>query len=616
MVSKSAQAAFMKVYGVDKEVVESDRIQQWINEALTELVDVDRLPNEDATGADKRRRMAEVYSGNIDNLALYLRDLYPDSGSFTKYELIYKVYNGIKNVNPIIEEVLVEVEDSKDETTSNASEETLNAGSLKEVSQVNSEPSTKAREMVDAEPQEEDNVPSGNLHSDQDENSLSNKLSQEEEENKMGESNLEALNQLANTQQNMGGNAAKPVSGAAEDMSMALHKALDEAVPRTEWTASNQVERLIAVNEPTSLRLANVPGRLGKDEATAKANIAKLLNNFAEVTGYDVTRTYNDEDGLKAKFPKLSDVTEMENANRVLGILRELKADPYMEVPVWHPEKVAYSIKGFVINGKKLNAKEMQALMFDQSNGVVYASNAIGANGEVSGEGCSFSIAVTTVTKKAAKSANGEQASAVKVSKSAIRIRNKASFAVSGNMIIVYPTMAEGSATPENMRTVKLKAAMTDESGKSVPASFKYETTVMKVDNTGKKEPQTVTKTFSIPVYGKALPSVTDVNAELANEENVADRFGKPYGTRTAEEAVDWTDVEAVRKAYAGKTRKKADGTTESRPNAFVRLLSAVQSGAIVIEGSNTAGDLKNAAAAQAQAEVADAQAEMEDLQV
>lgn len=100
---QAMSAAFEHLFKVSKEVAKSPACTEWMENAAVGIVEYDgTLRGERSKNRDNRMEMYDVYDGIITGLVNYLRSIFKDQKSLSKWELIFYVYNEIMDVQKVI----------------------------------------------------------------------------------------------------------------------------------------------------------------------------------------------------------------------------------------------------------------------------------------------------------------------------------------------------------------------------------------------------------------------------------------------------------------------------------------------------------------------------------
>lgn len=526
---ESMAAAFASHFNVPKEVAMSPAIMEWMTDAPVALVEYDGyLKGEREEARDHRMEIVEVYDGVVTELVSHLRRLFPEHKKTTKWALIFGVYSGLIDVQPLIEQAKLQnvfgTSEESDETphveevvqsdSGASNEDMLNAGSEVEVAEeateptavadeqpetevVSEEPSTHHGDVSDAQVADEGSVtPSGNVHESVGDQ-LSNKTPIMEDRNM---SDVTDLLQAAAGAQGSANPAETQKAPAANtgavkaDMKvaqMAVSAALsNEKATRDAWTQANAVTSLVSTMKPAALRRTSDEGTVGTETEAAKQQEfinGKLTGFVAAVTGKkgltveqfealtDAERYVNVVPGTT----KVNDieVSNVDKAKAIYELLKQVKQNPAMTVAAFIPAKLSYPVKGYCVANAPMPVDEFMVLLCDKSNGAIYGVGGIDANGNEVEGATSFKLATAKKTEKAQAQAITTQKVERRVP--VIRIKGKASF-IEGGKNVVYLFNNED---PENMARAAFRAAI-NVNGAMVSAGV----TVYALDDEGKKQ--------------------------------------------------------------------------------------------------------------------------------
>ena len=102
---RAMSAAFMHLYGVPKEVAESQGVLEWMQNAPVGIVEYDgTLSGERSKQKDRRMELYDVYDGQISELVSYLKSVFRDKKQLSKWEIIFHVYSEIMDVQEVIKQ--------------------------------------------------------------------------------------------------------------------------------------------------------------------------------------------------------------------------------------------------------------------------------------------------------------------------------------------------------------------------------------------------------------------------------------------------------------------------------------------------------------------------------
>lgn len=585
------QTAFSHLFGCSKEVCNSKAIKDWIENTPSRLVEFDySLQGESNEGKDKRMEMFQVYDGNFKELVDYLRELYPDKRTFSKWELMFDVLNGImpvkKDLDAAINRQLVksfaDTQQVKGDLPLNENEEKVVDGN-------------KSADNGETKSEFSETTSTGNgLHSSEltDVHRDTNNNNIEEEKFSMAKNNkdnkgtsdtinLDALAGMAGESQSLGnGNTDAPKPVVEDKTIQATINAVTNTIElRTQWTKDNQVEKIIAATEPTSLRFkSDATGVIASAEGVTRANaVNKAYKNFCAATGYDEMDIVEDAT-LREKFPKVKDIDEARKAEAVLELIQKLKNDNNLELPIYISDKAAWSVKGVIIGGTSYCNSEFRDLLIAKSAGAAYAVGSLDATGKPVKDATTFVLSVASKKKAVKQSTDGQSpttqaaTNSVTIMDGVVRIKNKAVFLDKGGSVtVVYPTLQ--NPTPEQMKYVSAKPVITV-AGKQTVASFRYEAEEKTTDAAG-NDIEAKMKTFSLTVRALAALTSAEPAAQFGSAEEAA-KFGKAVGLgNTVKEQIDYTSTEVVSKALLGTTDKNGKTTQ----NAMVKLMAAMAMG-------------------------------------
>lgn len=624
---KQMQLAFANVFGASKEVSEHRSIAEWMERAPVGIVEWEgTLHNENPTARDYRMQRAEVYDGDIHKLVEYLREICTEMEAQPKWNLIFKVYNGIEDCSSLIQavETTILFGDGAGESGKTQADEPTTS----------SDSSTESQTLVDATENTPERQPvaegtvthSGKLENDRASDLLSNTtvITENKEEQSMATEN-EVFDEQQQTPTTGTGNAeldslmkaaqaANPDAGnnldAVQDAGITqttgtskpampkigseyidnTQKLLAEDLPRrVEWGKTNLVQRILTKAEPSSLRIVDATkGVIGTgEEAARKKTVESIMGKFAKAVGQPSWSAMTDEQSMDERFPHVKGIGDQQRAEAIRQLLSKLYADPMAVLPVYVNPKPTWSICGVeMTGGVKLSMPEFRDEAIANSPGAVYAKDALVQGAPVSDP---TAFVLTMVKgKENKKNASGDKPStgktegAVGVWAGQMRVANKPKFVDNrANVLVIYPTVQ--NPTEEQMKYVGCKALLTID-GKDAAATFKYE--VYKEDGTpeyivtDKKDrdgnpvqPKKKTKTFNLNL--RTLVKLTEATpvAEVgdAKKYNVS-----PIGA--SKEMKDYTNIDELKKDLYGK-KDKDNKKIDNSEAALVRLLAASAAG-------------------------------------
>jgi hypothetical protein len=396
-----------------------------------------------------------------------------------KWELVFKIYSDILEVQSVIERATAE-------NAFGTREEADNVPSNTEVVQSNPDTSKKEEpEVVEsiktpeevpqpAQATEDSSVihedalstqvaektaeqPSGNVHEAEETPVYNNTKNNESMEDKRM-ADTDDLNSLRNTINGAQGNvdpnqvqqapdAKSNVTGVKDDLEeakTAIAKELgSEKNRRDDWTKSNLVTAIVSTMAPAATRRTSDTGKFTRDtdaEKVKKAVDEKLTGFIKAVSGKTMTvEQFDANPDYSNVVPGETTendivVTNVDKAKAVYAELKKIAQDPMgYETKAFIPAKLSYPAKGYVLGDKDiLSSQEFMRKLCDESNGAVYAIGGLENGLEVEGA-TSFRIATATKKEAAKENSISQQKQEIKVP--VIRIKNKAKFTEGGSHV-------------------------------------------------------------------------------------------------------------------------------------------------------------------------------------
>lgn len=569
------KAAFAKIFKVQPEYMEADPLREYMENAPIVIVEYDGfLQGESPAGRDDRMEFAAVYDGNISQLVQYLRGLYPDYQSLSKWELVFKICDGILAASRAIEQARSQTVFGKEETAGVApqtNEEQLSGQSSSTEESQNIEEPRKEEVLEEAssfmnppvdtqadrteqnpepvhtvQPTEEVSTPSGNVQPQDEVTPLSNKSIIKE--NKVMAENKEdaALNALLNAAESGTPDAGsaqvtpKKSNIAKKDNSEAKARVVamlsEEKEVREAWTRQNEVSAIVTTQQPAALRVLAQTGIAVKgDDATEQAkSISEKMQSFVVgVTGrsdmtVDMFETLPDDQ----KYANLTKAENVFKAKQMYDLMKQIKQNPLMEVPAYiDPSKVSYPVKGLVLGGVAMPADDAILEIVAHSNVGVYGVGSQDANGHDVGEKpVRFDVALAS-KKKESNQAQGITPTTAQVKTLVLRPRNKKEFLKDASHIVFLFTKLD----EKNEGKATFKALINDENGNATNACvsvFKLDANGQKIVSRKNQKTGEVTyksKVLSLNVSVPVSRIVKEFAAEFKTDEDtlvIAQRWG------------------------------------------------------------------------------------------
>ena len=561
-----------------------------MQEAPVAIVEYDGyLKGEESTDRDNRMEIVDVYDGTPQTLVSYLRHLYPDRKRMTKWALIFQVYSEIIDVHQTIEQAKVQnvfgasgesgeapVETevvqsdpvaSKEETLTaddgvtdvtpeqTVHTDTVETGSptpIEEFPVKEAEPSANRGDALDTQVADDSSLtPSGNVREGGGDLLSNTTLTEVKRMSDVNELLQAAAGAQASANPAEAQKAPSANTGAVKaDMKaaqVAVSQALaSESAQRQAWTKSNFVTSLVSTMKPAALRRTSDEGTVGTETDPAKQQEAingKLTGFVAAVTGkkgltVEQFEALSDNERYVNVVPgttKVNDVevSNVDKAKAIYELLKQVKQNPNITVPAFIPGKLSYPVKGYAVGGKAMPTDEFMVLMLDKSNGAIYATGGVDANGNEIDGATSFKLATAKKTEKAQAQAITTQRVERRVP--VIRVKAKAAF-IEGGKNIIYLFNNED---PENAGRAAFRAAISV-NGVMVGAGV----TVYALDDEGKRQvlshndkdntDRYKTKQASVSVSVPVKKVIKEFAPEFKGEDDTliaAARWGVPMGS-------------------------------------------------------------------------------------
>lgn len=494
--------AFKHLFGAKDIYMNAPAIEQWMANAPVVLVEYDgHLKKESLKEHDHRMEIIDVYDGNISELVDYLRRLYGEYRSLTKWELIFKICNEISAADTAIGQAITQVafSNSPDTEVPQTSEELQNSqsSSTEEASTTpteevenTSEEATVAESVVEDEPPIEVvtdakptvEMPSGNVQ-EQSSQPLFNTLAQNNNKEELKMSDVTEMNGI-NEMLNAAKKAAPAVADPSKEQQMpskanvSAAKGVDQESKarvaellsaqkdqRNAWTRTNAVTAIISGMRPAALRTkANmgvpVPGETDAEKATEA--ISKKIDKFiVAVSGkegitQDAFEAMSDEEKYANVVVK-EGVDNIGKAAAMYDLYKRIKQNPLEEIAAFIPgaDKVNYPTRGYMLNGQPYPEQEFILTLIDNGMGVAYGEGSVDKDGNDVGEDpVVFKVGIASRQEKAASTgvSTGKRVSKVPV----VRPMNKKKFIAGGNHI----TFLFNQEDTENVGAASFKAAI------------------------------------------------------------------------------------------------------------------------------------------------------------
>jgi len=474
------------------DVIQDDNVTAWIEEAPICIIEyTGLLKGESKLDQTKRMELFETYDGDIEPLVLYLRGLDEANKFENKYALIYRIYNDIKSVEPLIRNAREKLKTAATQEHTLASSTEEKTPDIDTVNVLSGITAGKKKEVLD-----------------------------------MADSKLDKLIESSN--------ASKPkLSEEAKNERNKVIEGLGQSKEdRLAWTGSHFVKQLIVAKPSIADREvqgAKVYLTKEREHDKAIAEYKKLTDTFNKVTGY--RPDYQGED-LAEKYPNIKNVPTpkkesptfyLEKADAIRKFLNSVNAEGknIEDFEVEHkPLSKTSAVKGYVVtdgkNDVQYDVAGFALALLAHSSGAVYGYGTV-QNGEITDESVEFRPRVYSAKAKAGK------VGAAKTGQAAEQKKAKDSLLISASRV------AKFRANPSNVRVIyaaagsqsknyyKSVALVTDYTGTNkTEASFKYQKEGTKKDPaTGQKTTALLTKTFKIPAFVTVKSIEATANSEV-----------------------------------------------------------------------------------------------------
>lgn len=643
-------AAFKKLWNVDDRIVATNEIVKWMEDAPTAIVEFDgTLPREKGKQRDRRMELYEVYDGNISTLVNYLRDLFPQHKSLSKWELIFTVVNdcGILKAKKSIEQAELQVMFGKQETSDVAShdnEERVNsqASSNEEASvgqqsmvedtqsesvpdngENNETPSEEVKPHVEVETPTTDvsekteevsasevMKPSGNVH-ETDGASLFNK-----ENNILEDTKMASVDDLLKA-----ADAAKGTSNPAEAQKMPTESNLgsvkadkkeaeervakmlgDQKEQRNAWTRANVVTAVVSTQKPAALRTLATEGVVTDETDEAKiteavnGKIGKYISAVSGKAGITIEQFEALTDA--EKYANVAKPEQLDRARAIYELYKQIKQNPTGKYAAFIPgaDKVSYPTKGYVIGDNALPVEEFIVQVLDNSTGIVYGVGSVDAQGNDIGDNAvTFGIAIAKRQEKAVSTGITSAKKETRVP--VVRPKNKRTFLEDPSHIVYLFTKEDDESTGKaNFKAaVNVNGAM-ESATVSVFALENGQKVQRGTDKDG--NPTYKTKVASCNVSVPVKKIVKSFEARFRGDEDITVTAGR------------W-GVNMTVKAQKGNFGNITEFSASPAFDVFADVYAGNVSLSSTLKGSRTIAALKAASDQQAAEE---AQASAEDL--
>ena len=542
-----AKRSFKRTFKQQDDVVNTSVIEKWIEEAPAGIVDyTGLLKGEDSVMADQRRKLFQVYDGDIKELTEYLRALYKEDeekNHLAKWDLIFVTYSEIMDVQKVIGQALdaavFSPEKEQETTPQNEEHVASNNSSVEEQSQEHVEAIAPvehgAKTVTVSDAKEETQTkkePSGNVQlPDEDPLFKTNKPIERKinKEERIMANGLEAMKAGAAA---ASGAAKRPARTQAQKDAAALKAAAqkdaalvisqvtaNEIETRKAFSRENFVTAIVSVKPAAALRVVddNPKGTVYtvKKDWTAEQDIDAKAKKFVQaVSGKAVDlegfKALSDEEKYAMVYGK-DEETQKKNvaiAAAMWDTYLELIANPEKTVPVIIPERPAVPVRGYAISGKIMNKNDFVTTLIDKSTGVMFAEGELDTAGNSKNTkvdektGKTKSEAVQFAARKATKTnSKGKKGAKVGASNSStpqysltVRIQNKDRFlAEEGHVIYLFPN------TSDKVEGGRFKVAIALDDG-VYAASVPYKTGKSVVTKKGESRPETKLTSMSARV--------------------------------------------------------------------------------------------------------------------
>ncbi len=635
------RAAFKKTFGsVPDGALETKAISEWMEDAPVGIVEYDGLlPHESSSDRDRRCEIIDVYDGNIGMLVEYLRRAYPEYRSLQKWEMIFKVYNGITAADKSIEQAVSELAFSDNGDTGEVPQETeelqIGQGSSTEESAGTEFPmnppepvekevtqgttSNVSPTEVHEEPRadESDIEPTGNVHETPEEALSKIDIAENKEEKSMSEIDemLNAAKSAAGSSnpaevQTMPGKANVTAAKGADKEARAKVAELlgGQKAERNRWTRENTVTALISTMQPAALRVTgNMGSAVGSETDATKAleEVNKKINKFiVAVSGQEgITQEAFEALPDEQKYANVvvkDGVDNIGKAAAMYALWKQIKQNPMEQVAAYIPDadKVSYPTKGYMLGSTPLPEAEFILQTIDFGNAIAYGEGSMDANGkDVGDKPVWFKVGIASRQEKAVSTgvSTGKKTSKVPV----VRPHNRKEFIKGGKNIVYMFTEVD----PEATATSAFKAAI-NVGGALVGATV----SVYALEN-GKKVQRSTKEDGTVTYKTK----VTGINVSVP-----VTKIKREFGVQFRNEGEDILVTAGRWGVQMRIDQQKGDfgNITEFSASPLVDVFSAIYTGGVKLNdvlrnGSESIKALQAAANAQAEQ---DAKASADEL--
>lgn len=490
-------SAFKRVFGCRDEVLRTPAVIEWMESAPVGIVEYDGLlPHENGNQRDRRCEIVDVYDGIVDTLVKHLRRVFPEYRKLQKWEMMFRVYDGITAAKESIEQAISQATFSENGDTGEvpqSKEELQNSqGSSTEESvgvepfmnppepaedEVQHDTSNVSTTGVHDEPQSSssDNKPTGNVQeiSTEVSSKIDNSIeSKEEREMSEIDQMLTAAKGAAgkadpSAVQTMPGKANVTASKGVD--SEARAKVADmlasQKDQRNAWTQGHTVTAIISTMQPAALRTtSNMGSPVGGETDPAKAleEINKKINKFiVAVSGQEgITQEAFEalpDDKKYANVVVKDGVDNTGKAAAMYALYKQIKQSPMESIAAYIPDadKVSYPTKGYQIGSTPYPEQEFILQLIDNGMGVIYGEGSMDKDGNDVGEKpVVFKVGIASRQEKAVSTgvSTAKKTSRVPV----VRPKNRKEFIKGGQNIIYMFTEVD----KENAGSASFKAAI------------------------------------------------------------------------------------------------------------------------------------------------------------
>lgn len=588
---QAMSAAFRRVFNVSTEISEDSKIVEWMENAPIVIVEYDgSFKGEKARDRDRRMEIIEVYDGNISTLCSYLRQVFKEYRSLSKWEMIFKLCSGITDTKKLIDQaetrlVFSETESTVTETQtteelptnqststeveskeSTTIEVTEKAEGITEVKVEKTEEVKTTVKSVAAEPNIEtivDNSSSTNSSStapsskmDTTELSVSKSSGNGEkvdqsslfntnnkpymEEKKMSETNvMDAIMNSANAisgdaaevQKAPTSNVSKPETDNKEAQARVAELLGAEKEARNAWTRNNTVTAIISTQKPAALRVIGQEGVVSDETDETKKNEAikaKAVKFICAVSGKNELTIDQFEAMSDAdKYANVANPEHIDKARAIYELYKKMIQNPDGKFAAYIPGADKVS---YPTKGYMIGSTPYPTDEFI----VQLIDNGMGiiyGEGSCDAQGNDIGDKPVTFQVGIAKRQEKAQSTGVAVGSKAtkvpvIRPKNKKEFISGGNHVVYLFTKEDTEAQGK----ASFKAAITV-GGEMMPATV----SVFALDNGKKvvrsqKEDGTVTyktKVASCAVSVPVTKIVKEFGVEYRGDEDITITAGK-----------------------------------------------------------------------------------------